>query len=288
MTSVSECGRETMALGLELGAQLAVVVDLAVEEDGDATVLVENRLMAAGQIDDRKAPHAERHAIRRRGSPRRPGRDGPSHRTCARVSSRARRRPRHATMPAMPHISRRSPAMPDLALVNGPGVLALVQCAGVVGTLGRVGRDPRARAACRRPSIPARIDEEADRLVEDLRVRPNSGRDERLAARELLVDLEWRVGAVQPRRNQYVRRTACSAALVSWQHAGQQARVRETQARHEPPGWPHLRIGPADEQKRASGRLATTMRERVHRECRFPGKPRTFPHTESRGCAGSN
>ncbi len=48
MTSVSEFGRETMALRFELGAQLEVVVDFAVVEHGDAAVFVEDWLMAAG------------------------------------------------------------------------------------------------------------------------------------------------------------------------------------------------------------------------------------------------
>ena len=43
-----------------LCAALAVVVDLAVEDDRDSTVFVEDRLMSANQVDDRKAPHAQR------------------------------------------------------------------------------------------------------------------------------------------------------------------------------------------------------------------------------------
>jgi hypothetical protein len=55
--------RETMTLRLELGAQLEVVVDFAVVEDGDGAVFVEDRLMSAGKIDDRQAAHAERHGV---------------------------------------------------------------------------------------------------------------------------------------------------------------------------------------------------------------------------------
>ncbi len=46
------------ALG-ELGNQLLVVVDLAVEHDHHAAVLVEQRLLARGQIDDGQPPMAE-------------------------------------------------------------------------------------------------------------------------------------------------------------------------------------------------------------------------------------
>ena len=45
---------------LELVAQLGVVVDLAVLDDDDAAVLVRDRLVAAGEVDDREAPRAER------------------------------------------------------------------------------------------------------------------------------------------------------------------------------------------------------------------------------------
>ena len=44
----------------ELVAQLGVVVDLAVLDDDDAAVLVRDRLVAAGEVDDREAPRAER------------------------------------------------------------------------------------------------------------------------------------------------------------------------------------------------------------------------------------
>ena len=48
-----------MAALLELGAQLEVVVDLTVEHDPDGAILVVNGLMAACQIDDAQAPHAQ-------------------------------------------------------------------------------------------------------------------------------------------------------------------------------------------------------------------------------------
>ena len=58
----------------ELRAQLAVVVDLAVEDHPDGAVFVANRLVAAGEVDDAQAAHAERRAIAPRTSPRRLGR----------------------------------------------------------------------------------------------------------------------------------------------------------------------------------------------------------------------
>ena len=51
---------EGVAGALELVAQLGVVVDLAVLDDDDAAVLVRDRLVAAGEVDDREAPRAER------------------------------------------------------------------------------------------------------------------------------------------------------------------------------------------------------------------------------------
>ena len=48
-----------MTAGLELAAQLAVVVNFAVEDDPDRARLVVHRLPAARQIDDAEAPHAE-------------------------------------------------------------------------------------------------------------------------------------------------------------------------------------------------------------------------------------
>src|SRR6266849_3997530 len=52
-------GLETMSLLLERGAQLAVVVDLAVEDYPDRRIFVVNRLTAATQIDDAQTPHRQ-------------------------------------------------------------------------------------------------------------------------------------------------------------------------------------------------------------------------------------
>ena len=43
----------------EVVSDLAVVVDLAVQDDGDGSVLVEDRLVAGGQVDDPEALNAE-------------------------------------------------------------------------------------------------------------------------------------------------------------------------------------------------------------------------------------
>jgi hypothetical protein len=45
-------GPEAMPVTLELGAQLAKVVDLAVEDGPDRAVLVEDRLLSGGEVDN--------------------------------------------------------------------------------------------------------------------------------------------------------------------------------------------------------------------------------------------
>ncbi len=54
---------ELVARLLETGPQLAEVVDLAVADDDEIAVLVADRLMAAGDVDDRQPPHAEEQLI---------------------------------------------------------------------------------------------------------------------------------------------------------------------------------------------------------------------------------
>ena len=56
-------GAETVAAPLELLAESAIVVNLPVEHDADRVVFVENRLTAAGEVDDRESPMAERHLV---------------------------------------------------------------------------------------------------------------------------------------------------------------------------------------------------------------------------------
>ena len=52
-------GLEARALGLQLGAQLAVVVDLAIADQPDRVVGIAQRLVAAAQVDDRQAAHRD-------------------------------------------------------------------------------------------------------------------------------------------------------------------------------------------------------------------------------------
>ena len=60
MTSVSHRGRESMAVALKLAAELAEVVDLAVEDDADRAVLVRDRRIAVLEVDDREPVLANR------------------------------------------------------------------------------------------------------------------------------------------------------------------------------------------------------------------------------------
>ena len=52
-----------MAALFQVSAQLAVVVDLAIKDNGDALVFVESGLFAREEVDDRQAPHAQGDAI---------------------------------------------------------------------------------------------------------------------------------------------------------------------------------------------------------------------------------
>src|SRR5437667_1549420 len=52
-------GVETMAAALQLRAQFREIVNLAVENNPDRPVLVENWLVPSGQIDDAETAHAE-------------------------------------------------------------------------------------------------------------------------------------------------------------------------------------------------------------------------------------
>ena len=75
---------EHVSVRNQLGAQMQVVVDLAVEGDPDGPVLVRHRLGAGrGEIDDRQAPVAER--------------DGPVHVQAAPVGAAMRDDLRHAS-----------------------------------------------------------------------------------------------------------------------------------------------------------------------------------------------
>jgi hypothetical protein len=53
-------GRKAVARALQRFAQLDVVVDLPVEDDGDRPILIENRLLAGLHVDDGEPAHSER------------------------------------------------------------------------------------------------------------------------------------------------------------------------------------------------------------------------------------
>ena len=55
---------ENMPLGLQFGADFSEIVDFAVEDDGQALILSQHRLRAAGQVDDRQAQMAKADARR--------------------------------------------------------------------------------------------------------------------------------------------------------------------------------------------------------------------------------
>src|SRR5437867_1715756 len=50
---------KVMATAFEVAEPFAVSVQLAVADDGDGPILVIDGLIAAGEVDDREAPHAE-------------------------------------------------------------------------------------------------------------------------------------------------------------------------------------------------------------------------------------
>src|SRR2546425_9607313 len=56
-------GIELVAELFELLAQLAIVVDLAVENNPGGAVLIMNRLLSVREIDDREPPHRQSHPI---------------------------------------------------------------------------------------------------------------------------------------------------------------------------------------------------------------------------------
>src|SRR6266403_5699244 len=52
-----------MAARFKVRAQLAIVIDLAVKNHGDAVIFVESWLLASEQIDDCQTAHAQRDAV---------------------------------------------------------------------------------------------------------------------------------------------------------------------------------------------------------------------------------
>ena len=91
-----------------------IVVDLAVQDDDDRPVLVVDRLVARDEVDDRRrwTPRPDPVLDEARRASRGRGARSPS--TCARAG--ARRRDPADTLPAIPHIGRRS-----VAAVRRPG-----------------------------------------------------------------------------------------------------------------------------------------------------------------------
>ena len=111
MTSVSVCVSNRWPFASSSRAQLAVVVDLAVEDDPDRAVLVRERLLAGDEVGDREPAVAEPAAAPRRGSP---WWSGPRCATSAHIRSivsRSTRAPsRKSTIPASAAHQARPPA----------------------------------------------------------------------------------------------------------------------------------------------------------------------------------
>src|SRR4051794_19563536 len=108
---------------LELGAQLAVVVDLAVLNDGDAAILAGDRLVAVLEVDDRESPHRQRDAALMEdaiavGSAMRQSRVHRLHGLD--VGPRAAPGDRHSTDPAHGGQSLSPTPEPDVPQVSGP------------------------------------------------------------------------------------------------------------------------------------------------------------------------
>ena len=95
-----------MAAAFQVRLLLGVVEQLAVEDDGDAAILVEDRLPAVGQADDAEAARGEGQA-----GPFQEAvlvgaavDDGVGHRPDAPRPATGRRLPDRSIIPAMPHI----------------------------------------------------------------------------------------------------------------------------------------------------------------------------------------
>ena len=112
-------GAEVVPGAFQPAAQVAEVVDFAVEDDPDRAVFVGERLLAAGHVDDRQPAMAQgdagniADAVRSAKScdtrPRRPGRGGAARRSSAGASlAPTALAGSFQTAPAMPHILRSS------------------------------------------------------------------------------------------------------------------------------------------------------------------------------------
>ena len=105
ITSVSPRERSSWPRRASSLAQLAEVVDLAVEDDGDGAVLVRDRRIAGDEVDDREAVLGDHRAAAGEAAAR--VRAAVLERAELRVDDRAGDRPGSgATTPQMPHISR--------------------------------------------------------------------------------------------------------------------------------------------------------------------------------------
>ncbi len=95
--------RERVPGALQVGAQLAVVVDLAVEDDGDGAVLVEDRLIAGREVDHAQPLDPKPDAGRRRGDRASPGRGARAHSHMRSSTGRSTGRPSLLACPTIPH-----------------------------------------------------------------------------------------------------------------------------------------------------------------------------------------
>ena len=204
-----------------------------------------------------------------RDSPHRRGRGAASRRTSRASRALSGGSPSSATMPAMPHISARARAAAGSCPRRPDGSTR----ARTEPSRWRRAVAPRvaSSSAARMPSAIAAgsgSTRKQTSSVKHLRMRPDARGDQRLAARELLVDLERRVRAC--RRGE----TSTSAAAVRRNasrlvHApGQEAAIGEAERHGQRLHARHLlRRAADDEQERASGRRFTTMANARPAEC---------------------
>ncbi len=108
ITSVSRRGGERAPAANHLGAQLEVVVNLAVLRDRDTSAVDRDRLMAAADVDDAEARRRQRRGSVHRHSRCRRDRGAAASNHCPTRYAR-QRRPPAVTNPAIPHISGQHP-----------------------------------------------------------------------------------------------------------------------------------------------------------------------------------
>ncbi len=199
-------------------AQLAVVVDLAVEHDDDRAVLVVDRLVARLEVDHAQALDARARRRRRGGCRASPGRGARAPRTSARA---ARGRPparRGRTCPAMPHMSDERAAARFLTRVR------TAQHGGRVGPGDEAARAPAAvggdRPRRRRRRRRARVVVEPLSLVVD---RARLG-ERRLAHRGEVEHVQ--PPRPRPSRRASCRRSACRRATATGTRRSRAARAR--------------------------------------------------------------